>query len=108
MLFRSVPQQLVFVARGSAPFQLAYGNASAQPGAYPIATIVPGWRSDEELQAASATTGAQRELAGARALRAPVDYKTWMLWGSLVVAVALLAWMAWQLMRQMQPQTPKA
>lgn len=103
-----VPQQLVFVARGSAPFQLAYGNASAQPGAYPIATIVPGWRSDEELQAASATTGAQRELAGARALRAPVDYKTWMLWGSLVLAVALLAWMAWQLMRQMQPQTPKA
>lgn len=102
-----VPQQLVFVARGNPPFQLAYGNAAAQPAAYPIATIVPGWRSDEELQAALAAAGAQRELAGARALRAPIDYKTWTLWGSLALAVVVLAWMAWQLTRQMQPHAPK-
>jgi hypothetical protein len=101
-----VPQQLVFVARGNPPFQLAYGNATAQPAAFPIATIVPGWRSDEELRAAPAVAGAQRELAGTRALRAPIDYKTWALWGSLVLAVAVLGWMAWQLTRQMQ--TPKA
>lgn len=103
-----VPQQLVFVARGSPPFQLAYGNAAAQPAAYPIATIVPGWRSDEELQAAPASAGAQRELAGARALRTPIDYKTWALWGSLALAVAVLGWMAWQLTRQMRPQEPNA
>jgi hypothetical protein len=102
-----VPQQLVFVARGNPPFQLTYGNAAAQPAAYPIATIVPGWRSAEELQAALATAGAQRELAGARALRAPIDYKTWTLWGSLALAVVVLAWMAWQLTRQMQPHAPK-
>jgi hypothetical protein len=94
------------VARGNPPFQLAYGNATAQPAAFPIATIVPGWRSDEELRAAPAVAGAQRELAGTRALRAPIDYKTWALWGSLVLAVAVLGWMAWQLTRQMQ--TPKA
>jgi hypothetical protein len=98
-----VPQQLVFVARGDPPFQLAYGNAVAQPTAFPVATVVPGWRSDEELKAALATAGAQRELAGARALRAPIDIKTWALWGSLVLAVAVLGWMAWQLTRQMQP-----
>ena len=98
-----VPQQLVFVARGTPPFQLVYGQGAAQPSAYPIETIVPGWRSDTALQAAAAQTGAQRDLAGPSALRPPHDTKTWMLWGSLIFAVAVLAWMAWQLARQMNP-----
>jgi len=99
-----VPQQLVFVARGDPPFQLAYGQAPAQPTAYPIETIVPGWRSDQALQAALAQTGEQRDLAGASALRPPRDTKTWILWGSLILAVGVLAWMAWQLSRQMGRQ----
>ena len=97
-----LPQELVFIARGAPPFQLAYGNAQAQPGAYAIQTIVPGWRTDEALKAAPASTGAQSEVAGRAALRERADYKAWMLWGALAAGVAVLAWMAWQLARQLK------
>ena len=92
----------MFIARGAPPFQLAYGNAQAQPGAYAIQTIVPGWRTDEALKAAPASTGAQSEVAGRAALRERADYKAWMLWGALAAGVAVLAWMAWQLARQLK------
>jgi hypothetical protein len=96
-----VPQEIVFVARGEAPFQLAYGSSGMQRSAYPVETVVPGWRPDEPLPAAHARTGEQRELAGPAALRERLDYKTWLLWGALALGVAILAWMAWQLARQM-------
>ena len=97
-----IPQQLVFVARGEGPFQLAYGKAGAKPAELAIQTLVPGWRSDAELKAATATPGRERVLAGPRALKPAPNYKTWALWGSLVAGVLVLAWMAWQLARQMQ------
>ncbi len=97
-----IPQELVFIARGAPPFQLAYGNAQAQPAAYAIETIVPGWRTDEPLTAAPAGTGAPSEVAGRAALRERADYKTWMLWAVLAAGVAVLGWMAWQLARQMK------
>jgi Protein of unknown function (DUF3999) len=103
-----VPRQLVFVARGQGPFSLAYGNARAEPADLAIQTLVPGWRSDAELKAATATTGPQQMLAGPRALRATPDYKTWTLWASLVLGVALLAWMAWVLARELRQSKPKA
>jgi hypothetical protein len=97
-----VPEQIVFVARGPAPFELAYGNARAQAAAYPIETVVPGWRADEPLKAAGASVGDQKNVAGPAALREQPDYKTWLLWAALGAGVAILAWMAWQLARQMK------
>jgi hypothetical protein len=95
-----VPHTLVFVARGNGPFQLAYGNARAQPSAYPIESLVPGFRTDAELEADVATAGAQRTVAGTAALRPQHDYRTWSLWAALISGVALLAWMAWRLGKQ--------
>jgi len=103
-----VPRQLVFVARGRGPFSLAYGNARADPADLAIQTLVPGWRSDAELKAATATAGPQQMLAGPRALRTAPDYKTWALWGSLVLGVVLLGWMAWVLARELRQAKPKA
>jgi hypothetical protein len=102
-----VPQQLVFVARGEGPFVLAYGNARVKPADLPIQTLVPGWRSDAELTAATATAGPQQTLAGPRALQRVSDYKTWALWASLALGVLLLAWMAWALAREMRGVGPK-
>ncbi len=102
-----VPQQMVFVARGPGPFILVYGNGQAKAGDLPIQTLVPGWRSDAELPAASATAGPQQTLAGPRALQAVPNYKTWALWASLAIGVALLAWMAWVLAREMKGPGPK-
>jgi hypothetical protein len=95
-----VPQTLVFVARGKGPFQLAYGSARALPSAYPIESLVPGFRSDTPLQATAARALEQRTLGGAPALHPRRDYQTWTLWGVLILGVLLLAWMAWRLARQ--------
>jgi hypothetical protein len=103
-----VPQQLVVVARGEGPFQLAYGSVRARSSDLAIQTLVPGWRSDAELKAATATAGAQEILAGPRALRRAPDYKTWGLWASLVIGVVVLAWMAWVLARELRDSRPKA
>jgi hypothetical protein len=102
-----VPRQLVFIARGEGPFALAYGNARARPADLPVQTLVPGWRSDAELQAAPAAAGPQQTVAGPRALRTVPNYKTWALWASLVVGVLLLAWMAWVLARELKAVPPK-
>lgn len=103
-----VPRELVFVARGEGPFVLAYGNVRAKSADLPIQTLVPGWRSDAELKAATATAGPQQTLAGPRALRTAPDYKTWALWASLALGVVVLAWMAWVLARDIQGSGPKA
>jgi hypothetical protein len=89
------------VARGNGPFQLAYGSARALPTAYPIESLVPGFRSDAPLQASDARAIEQYNLGGTRALRPGPDYRTWTLWGVLFLGVLLLAWMAWRLARQL-------
>jgi hypothetical protein len=97
-----VPQKLVFAARGKGPFQIAYGSVRVQPAAYPVETVVPGWRSSQQPKLAHADLLPERLLAGAAALHPRADYKVWGLWGALALGVLLLAWMAWRLMKQMQ------
>jgi hypothetical protein len=97
-----LPHTLVFAARGSGPFVLAYGSAQATAAALPIGTLVPGY--DERTSPATfgmATPGASATAAAADALRKPVDVKRWLLWGALGFATLVLAWMAIRLSRQM-------
>jgi hypothetical protein len=110
--FGWVPHELVFAARGSAPFSLAYGMKGAKPGAMPIATVVPGYKSGEPIPAKVAAVSVQPPLTRDRAslfqdpasfVKAAVDSgeaKKWALWAALVVGVLLLAWMAFALLRQ--------
>lgn len=96
------PREIVFTARGAGPFRLAYGNSKARPGALGIDTLVPGWRTAQEPRLAMATTGPAQNLAGESAARPRIDVKQWGLWAALFAAVAVLAWMAWRLSKQMQ------
>ena len=110
-----VPHRLVFAARGAGPFQLAYGSRGAKPTAFPIATLVPGYKGEEKLELrqaevreaapdvaiGAAQTAAPQQLGGEAATRERVDWKRWTLWGSLVFGVAVLGWMAIRLGRQM-------
>ena len=96
------PREIVFTARGSGPFRLAFGNSKAQAGALGIEDLVPGWRTDQEPQMSVASTGAVQKLAGEAASRPRADLKKWGLWSALFAGVAVLAWMAWRLSRQMQ------
>ena len=95
------PREIVFTARGAGPFRLAYGNSRTQAGSLGIETVVPGWRTDQEPHMSVASTGPAQELAGEAAARQRIDYKKWGLWAALLAGVAVLAWMAWRLSKQM-------
>ena len=110
-----LPQQLVFAARGEGPFRLAYGSHSAPAAAFPIASLIPGYNTDKELAVKAVTLGEPVTLAGEKRLRAPIDYRKWALWASLILGVAVLGWMAYRLSRQVargesagaeQPRSP--
>jgi len=99
------PHELQFLARGSGPFLLAYGNADMQPSALPIDEVLE--RLGKEQAAALVATVNPAEpvtLGGAdrlRPSRGPIPWRTLLLWTVLVLGVAFLGWMAWRLFRQM-------
>lgn len=95
-----VPQKLVFAARGAGPFQLVYGGSGVKPAAFAIESLIPGYKTDAEFKVKPAVLGEQVTLAGSAQLRAPWDYRKIALWGSLIVGVGLLGWMALRLSRQ--------
>ncbi|MGQ0547956.1 MAG: DUF3999 domain-containing protein [Betaproteobacteria bacterium] len=104
-----VPHQVVFAARGAAPFTLAYGMKIAKPGALPIAAVLPDYKEGEAIAlktaslTALASPGPQAASGFSAYLREAVDSgqaKKWALWGSLVLGVLLLVWMAFALLKQ--------
>jgi len=103
------PVQLVFVATGQAPFQLAAGLASSKPAALPLAAITTALgsaRKPEDLPAAAIGTSiVTKPDAGplARYWPGAVPGKTAVLWGVLLAGVLLLAGVAWSLLRQLKP-----
>ena len=87
--------QLVFVARGEAPFALAL----------PVSTLIPNSERLAELRLPEAKAGAV--AAGPPASRwdrivGEVDARRLALWAILVAGVAVLGAMAWRLSRQMR------
>jgi hypothetical protein len=95
-----IAQKLVFAARGTAPFQLAYGNSAAKPAAFAVDAVSPGYKSDAQFNVETASLGEPVILAGPARLRAAIDYKKWTLWVVLIFGVAALGFMAYRLARQ--------
>jgi Protein of unknown function (DUF3999) len=100
------PYQLQFVTRGSAPFQIAYGNSEIKPAEFQMQNVLPNAGQDQaELKIQPAQTGAQITLGGAARLSPaplPLPWKKWILWAVLGIAVLLLGWMAYRLVKQME------
>jgi hypothetical protein len=108
-----LPHEVLFAARGAAPFTLAYGSKAAKPGAIALNTVLPGYREGDLSATKLAVVG---EISGAGeprpVLRDPLQFlrnaaesgeaKKWALWAALVVGVLLLAWMAFRLMRELR------
>ncbi len=103
------PQQLVFLARGTPPFLLAYGNREAAPAQLPLASLLPAYTAGAETRLPAATPGAPVALGGRQAPaagqedHAPVDSKRLVLWGVLLLGVLALALMARSLLRESPP-----
>ena len=95
--------QVVFVARGDAPFSLAFGNRTAKSAFLPVSSMLPAYEPHAEMKLPEATAGAVVRTRSSRD-----DWPEWLqdvsprragLWALLVGAVLLLAFMAWRLHR---------
>jgi hypothetical protein len=101
-----MPRQIVFVARGEGPYALAYGRSGAGPASFAVSNLIPDYKPYAEfaLPLAAAGTPSADAAVGNISLNEwlrETDGKRVTLWAMLLGGVALLAWMAWRLTRQM-------
>ncbi|NBB75759.1 MAG: DUF3999 family protein, partial [Bacteroidetes bacterium] len=99
------PQEMLFVARGSGPFLLAYGNGKIQKSAdtkrsTALQSLI---KKDEQNLIRKAEIGQRIILGGEKMLAVPTPnpWKKRILWLVLVGGVVILAVMAWSLTRKM-------
>jgi len=101
------PERLVFVAEGAPPFSLRAGSGRAVRVDAPVAPLLADLRARNggRWAPAVATLGARVELAGDAALddTPPRDWGTWLLWGVLLLGVALVGGFALSLLRAPKP-----
>ncbi len=101
------PSELVFVARGTPPFLLAFGSAKLeqQEGKTDSEMILQAAGTAPNNQVVSAARlGKRIELGGDKALQPlpqPQPWKKWLLWAILILGVGLLAGMARSLIKEM-------
>lgn len=99
------PQQVVFVARGQGPWQLAWGRRAAPAVQLPLDTLLPGYKVGDENRLGAARPGAAVDLGGQDVPppgaedSPPADWKRWLLWAVLLAGVGALAAMAHGLLR---------
>ena len=98
--------EIVFPARGAAPFELAFGRRDAAPGALPIGTLVPGFDASRAMpaDAGRATAEATPQVANRSALGTAVDFRRAALWAVLIVTVIVLGVLGVRLLREPQPR----
>ncbi|MCP1624214.1 DUF3999 domain-containing protein [Pseudomonas nitroreducens] len=95
--------ELVFLARGGAPYELAVGSASISDGSLPLSTLVPGYEPKRLASMGEArlqgTLQAPATQMPANAVKADTHWKRYGLWALLLAGVGLLALMALSLLR---------
>lgn len=97
--------QVLFLARGRAPFQLAYGAAGVKSSEVAITAFMTSGDGKGGIQAQSVGVGSPIALGGESRLASvpdPFPWKKWILWSVLGLGVILLGWMASRLMGQMK------
>jgi hypothetical protein len=95
-----LPDEVVWVARGEAPYTLAYGNSLAQRSSFEATDLLA-----KGVSAPIATTGDERELGGPSRLTAkpaaePLDWKRASLWAVLSAAALVLIVLSVRLARR--------
>jgi hypothetical protein len=99
------PDTLLFVAQGASPFTLAIGRDAARAEQFPqerrLGGVPIAGLAENNGPVVAAELGERFPLGGvARELpRAPVDWRTILLWSALILAVLFVVGMATRLMR---------
>lgn len=105
------PHVLAFVAQGQPPYILAYGSASVEPQRQAMDTMMYTIHgTQQQVSTKTATISRSYTLGGSERLEPPpkpLPWRTWLLWSVLIAGVGLLAWMVWQLSREMG-KSPKS
>jgi hypothetical protein len=98
------PDTLLFVARGTGPFTLAAGSATAVASPQPVASLLaPVDRAQRESMVLDAWLGEQHALGGEQALQPtvpPVPWQRYLIWGLLLAGVGVMLRMAIGLLRE--------
>jgi hypothetical protein len=98
------PDQVLFVARGAAPFQLAYGHHAAPPTSFSpseILALLPTAQRDQLLHP-DTSCSPPRSRAGPAAFKPPPPpppLKRYALWSVLILATLVLGVSAFRLSR---------
>ncbi len=91
--------EVLFLARGAGPYTMAYGSGSTMGAAAPLASL------PSSVAPEPATLGSPMILGGESRLKASFGAAGWrngILWVTLIAALALLAWMAYRLTRELK------
>jgi hypothetical protein len=99
------PAEVVFVAKGDAPFTLAFGDAEARSVAIPISSLMPGYERYAERKLAPASVGAVQtmtDVSPVRSVLGDIPPRKAALWAVLIIGVLVLGFMAWRLQGQMK------
>lgn len=108
------PATLVFLASGNAPYTLAVGREHATPALRELSQVAPGF-SDAELQKleqVSAGPAVQQQGSGVRDASSAMEAanaaqrRVIVLWGLLLLGVAVLGFMVWRLVRSSHSSPP--
>lgn len=98
------PDELYFVAQGSAPFTLAYGNSQMTQQKPAVHALLNQLDADQKnTLIGHAQPGPTRTLQGSKALEVKTDipWTRWLLWSLLGLGVVLAGRMAWKLKGEM-------
>lgn len=101
--------ELLFLARGTGPFMLAFGSGRLENGVEKAGAdmVLLALRQQEGNLVLPAMVGKRLTLGGDEALVAPppaTPWRTWLLWGVLVAGVIGMAGMAFSLMKELRPK----
>ncbi len=99
------PDRLLFLAESEPPYRLAAGSGSARRTDAPTRAVLAAIRQQrgKDWQPLAVTLGPRSELAGESALvpaRAPIDWKTALLWIVLIAVAGSVIVIALKLLKQ--------
>jgi len=103
------PQKLVFVARGEPPYKLAWGSAQVIPVTQNASRLLVGvgQGSNNTMLSKAGWLEATVKPVNLTALETPakpINWRQGLLWAVLIIAAAMLIWMAVRLMKKISAE----